>query len=209
MKRLWTCLIALLFATPPVLGVAQQLPRNLSCQDLLDTASGRLSRSNDGGKTYVPIPRPRPVDIFGQVLLSYDTALCGRLSRREISVDEFNALHAAMVQGLSVERQKLTAELARLRQEQERERQRQALERQRLATQQQAIQAQREATQATRELAEAQRQTTQAQYDNLKVYNAWQQYWANWAQNYQRNMRNPIQCQGTHLGGGMFTVNCN
>jgi len=89
------------------LSFAQKLPRNLSCQDLIDTANGILSRSTDGGRTYVPINRPRPKGAFGRVLLSHATNLCHRLSRGEITVEGFNALYDENVHQLRLERERV------------------------------------------------------------------------------------------------------
>jgi hypothetical protein len=125
----------------PTLGLAQKLPGNLTCQDLIDVSNGKLSRSNDGGRTYVPINRPQPADAFDQTLLSYDTHLCGRLSRGEITVAEFNALQDEKALQLRGERAKVLAE-------------QKALE-----NQQRAVQNQNAAIQTQKEAVHVQRQT--------------------------------------------------
>ena len=82
-------LLALSILFLPSIGFAQKLPGNFNCQDLIDAANGKLSRSTDGGITYVPINVPQPKDAFDQAMLSHDTHLCHRLAREEITVDEF------------------------------------------------------------------------------------------------------------------------
>ena len=103
-------LLLLSILSIPNLSLAQNLPNNLTCQDLIEVADGKLSRTPDGGRTYVPINRPQPKDAFGQALLSYDTYQCRRLSRGEITVDQFNALHAEKMLQLGGERNKVLME---------------------------------------------------------------------------------------------------
>lgn len=119
----------------PSLSSAQRLPNNFTCQDLIEISAGKLSRSTDGGKTYVPINRPQPKNSFGQALLSYDTQLCHRLSQGEITVADFNALHDEKVRQLETER---AAALA--------DRQKLLIEQKRLETQQRSLEVQRQTT---------------------------------------------------------------
>jgi hypothetical protein len=51
-------ILFLILSCIPNLSWAQKLPHGLTCQDLLDIDSGKLSRTVDGGNTYVPIKRP-------------------------------------------------------------------------------------------------------------------------------------------------------
>lgn len=128
-------LLLLVVVLIPSLSSAQRLPTNFTCQDLIDISNGKLSRSTDGGKTYLPINRPQPKDPFGQALLSYDTQLCYRLSRGEITVADFNALHDEKQRQLLADRQKLFSEQKAL------ENQAAAINAQRQATIIQALQA--------------------------------------------------------------------
>jgi hypothetical protein len=131
----------------PSVVFGQKLPRNFTCQDLIDSADGKASRSNDGGRTYVPINAPRPRDNFGQALLDHDTYFCRKLQRGEIDVNEFDARHAEKVHQLSLEREKALAHRRAL------ENQERALrnQEQALQNQEQAIQTQKEAVQVQRQ----------------------------------------------------------
>jgi hypothetical protein len=166
-------LLLLSILSIPNLSLAQNLPNNLTCQDLIEVADGKLSRTPDGGRTYVPINRPQPKDAFGQALLSYDTYQCRRLSRGEITVDQFNALHAEKMLQLGGERNKVLMERKNL------ENQERALQNQQRALQNQnaAIQTQREAVQVQRQTAviqalqvEAARQQAEAARQQQEVH---------------------------------------
>jgi hypothetical protein len=85
---------------------AQNFPRNVTCQDLLDIANGRLSRSTDGGRTYIPVKQPQPRDDLEKALIDYDTQLCQRISKREITAEQFHKLRAEKSQQLQAERQR-------------------------------------------------------------------------------------------------------
>jgi hypothetical protein len=148
----------------PSLSLAQKLPNNLTCQDLIDVSNRRLSRSTDGGRTYVPINRPQPTDAFGQALLSHDTYLCSRLSRGEITVGEFNALHDEKELQLRVERAKVLADRQKLLNDQK------ALE-----NQQNAVQVQRQTAVIQALQAEAARQQQEAQHQDWMRQQAIQQ----------------------------------
>jgi len=137
-------LLILLILFLPNLSLAQKLPPGFTCQDLIDTSEGKVSRSTDGGRTYVPIKRPQPKDAIGAALLSHDTQLCYRLSRGEITVDQFNALHDEKFHQLQGERERVL------------------VERKQLENQQQVIRNQQAAIQAQREAVQVQRQTAQA-----------------------------------------------
>jgi hypothetical protein len=95
-------------------AIAQTLPGNVSCRDLLDIASGRLSRSIDGGRTYIAIKTPQPRDPFEKALMDYDTHLCHRAAKREINSHQFNALHEEKSRHLEAERQKSLAQQRKL-----------------------------------------------------------------------------------------------
>jgi hypothetical protein len=84
---------------------AQTFPGNVTCQDLLDIANGHLSRSTDGGRTYIPIKQPQPRDDLEKALIDYDTYLCRRISKREITAEQFHTLRAEKSQQLQAERQ--------------------------------------------------------------------------------------------------------
>lgn len=188
--------------------------------------SGSYTDPVTGTLTFVALPRPN--DSFDQLLLSYNIALCSRLDRKEISKEDFQSLLKAMIAGIIEEKRKLAIELRKQakqlqrekhrqqvekqrqqvdKERQEIEKQRLLIERQRLATEQQAIRVQQDATQAHREATiiqrkaiEAQREATLAQQNATAVYNAYQNYWAIWAQNFQHQMRSPIHCTARHLG---------
>jgi hypothetical protein len=152
------------------LSLAQNLPRNSTCQDLVDASNGKLSRTTDGGKTYVPVNMPHPTDTFGQALLSNDTYLCQRLSRKEISVEEFNALHGEKVHQLQVERARLLADRQRLLMEQKNlQNQERALQNQRAAiqTQKEAIRTQQQAARIQAVQAEMSRRQQEAHHQEL------------------------------------------
>ena len=102
----------------PTIGFGQKLPGNFTCQDLIDTADGKLSRSTDGGRTYVPINAPRPRDAFGQTLLAHDTYQCRRLARGEITAADFDALRAEKMHQLNGERNKVLVERKQLENQQ-------------------------------------------------------------------------------------------
>jgi hypothetical protein len=97
-------LLILIVSCIPTLSWAQKLPNGFTCQDLLDIDSGKLSRTVDGGNTYVPIRRPQFKDPFGKAMLAFDTSLCHRLSRGEITVDQFDAMHAEKAHQLGGQR---------------------------------------------------------------------------------------------------------
>jgi hypothetical protein len=110
---------------------------------LLDIDSGKLSRTVDGGNTYVPIRRPIPKDPFGKALLAFDTSLCHRLSRGEITVDQFDAMHAEKVHQLGGQRAGFITDQKRLQLEQKAvQNQGVAIQAQREGTRSQAIQSQ-------------------------------------------------------------------
>src|SRR5436190_23880355 len=98
----------------PNFSLAQNLPDNVTCQDLIDLSNGRLSRITDGGNTYVPIRAPQPKDAFGAALISHDTYLCQRLSRCEISVAEFTAIHDKKTIQLKVDRVKVLTDRTKI-----------------------------------------------------------------------------------------------
>ena len=148
-------LVVLSLLFPSVL-FAQRLPGNFTCQDLIDVANGKLSRSPDGERTYVPINRPQPKDAFGQALLSYDTYQCQRLSRGEITVEQFNALHAEKMHQLGAERNKVL------------------MERKNLENQEKALQTQKEAVQLQRRIAVIQaRQAEAARQQQERQHQDW------------------------------------
>ncbi len=105
-----TVRLVLAFSMWGDIGFAQTLPESVSCRDLLDIASGRLSRSMDGGKTYSPVKIPQPKDNFEKVLIDYDTYLCQRAARREITSEQFSVLHNEKSRHLQAERNKALAE---------------------------------------------------------------------------------------------------
>jgi hypothetical protein len=123
-----------------------------------------------------------PVDAFSQTLLSYDTALCRRLVSGQISVDEFNSLHSAMVLRLNAERARI------------------ANEHQRLQAQREAVDVQREAIQAQRDIAQAQRDTAEALMDQRE-----RQYEAE-----RQKPKKPerIHCDGRIVSGQRVRLNC-
>ena len=154
-----TLLTMLAALSLPGLSLAQKLPPGFTCQDLIDTSEGKLSRSKDGGRTYVPIKKPRASDAFGAALLSHDTHLCYRLSRGEITVDQFNALHDEKFHQLRGERAKAIAEQKSLENQQKAvQNQAAAIELQRKATIIQAVQAEAARQQQERQHQDRMRQ---------------------------------------------------
>lgn len=145
--------------------------------------------------------RPQPTDLFDQLLSSYAMALCSRLGREEITKERFDYLLVQMATGIQLEKQKLAREQYRQRLEQERL----ILEWQQ---RQQAVQALQGAAEAQRQAALAQQRAAEAQHLAIAQQRAFQQYWANWAQNFQQRMQDPVRCNGMSLGSGRFTVNC-
>jgi hypothetical protein len=67
-------IVALLLSVS--ISFAQTLPGNFTCQDLMDSADGKVSRTTDGGRTYVPINVPRPRDATGYAMLTYTILQC-------------------------------------------------------------------------------------------------------------------------------------
>ncbi len=148
----------------PCVAFAQKLPPGFTCQDLIDTSEGKVSRSTDGGRTYFPIKKPQPKNAFGAALLSHDTQLCYRLSRGEITIDQFNALHDEKDHQLRGEIEKVLVERKNLENQQ-----------QTIRNQQAAIQTQREAVHVQRQTAviqvlqaEAARQQQERQQQQLE-----------------------------------------
>lgn len=90
----------------PALAIGQKLPGGFNCEDLIDFSNGRISPNR---QTSILVRQPQPKDAFGAALLSYDTELCRRLLRKEITVAEFNAAHAEKVLQLTSARQNLYA----------------------------------------------------------------------------------------------------
>jgi hypothetical protein len=257
MRRFYLCLIVLIFLAVPALCIAQNLPGNLSCKELLDFVDGKASRRTPvvatGEKTDTPIRVPvlivgesgaplwarqddetdsitklekgeelialgyglgtaswymvrtqkgivgwvrssdvqggdqlkkspaasltisntaGPVDAFDQTLLAYDTALCRRLVRGQISIDDFNAAHSAMVLSLNAERERI------------------ATERQRLALEKKRLHAQEEAAEAA---ARAQRETAEALINQ-------QEERLNRLENQERQKRESMRCNGIVSG---------
>ncbi|GEM_PF-6435251 len=163
-------LIGLFVLSFSSLSLAQNLPRHLTCQDLMDASNGKLSRTADGGRTYVPINTPHPTDTFGQALLSHDTYLCQRLSRKEISVEEFNVLHSEKVHQLQVEKATLLADRQKLLMEQKNlQNQERALQNQRAAiqTQKEAIRTQQQSARMQAIQAEMSRRQQEAHHQEL------------------------------------------
>lgn len=122
-----------------------------------------------------------PVDVFSETLLAYDTALCRRLVRGQISVDDFNALHSTMVLRLNTERARI------------------ANEHQRLQAQREAVDVQREAIEAQKEIAQAQRETAEAIMDQQE-----RQYEA---EKQERKKRDSFRCNGI-VSGKRVRVKC-
>jgi hypothetical protein len=265
MRRVLLCLIVLSIVAVPTLGVAQNLPGNQFCQDLLNVADGNASRKTPAmtrAKTDSPTPTsvlivgesgaslwPRqdeespsiatlekgeqvtalgyglgtapwymvtsrkgivgwvrssdvqggdqlkkspadaltisskagPVDAFSETLLAYDTALCRRLVRGQISADDFNTLHTAMVLRLNAERAKIVNE------------------HQKLQAQREAVDVQREAIEAQREIAQAQRETAEAIMDQQE-----RQYEA---EKQERKKQDEFRCKG-NVSGKIVRLKC-
>jgi hypothetical protein len=138
------------------LSFAQKLPGNFTCQDLIESADGKVSRTTDGGRTYVPIKVPRPGDAAGYSMLTYTTLQCRRLSSGEISLSEFDTLNAEKARQLQNDRQKTAIERRNI-ENQERA----------LRNQEQAIQNQRNAAAIQAQQAEAARLQEAAQHREL------------------------------------------
>jgi hypothetical protein len=266
MKRFWFGLIVSIFTAVPALCVAQNLPGNLSCKDLLDVADGKASRiapavaaaqktdapvqvshlivgnsgaplwlrQDDESKSITKLEKgeeltplgygvgtaswymvrtqkgivgwvkssdvqggdqlkkspadaltisntPATADAFTQTLLAYDTALCRRLVRGQISVDDFNALHSAKVLSLNAEKERMAAERQRL-----------DLERKRVEAQEEAAEA---SLRLQRQTAEALIQRQDERLNRLE-------------ENQERQKREPVRCGGIVSGGGAVMLRC-
>jgi hypothetical protein len=181
-----TLLLSLVLNSSAIL--AQNLPQNLTCQDLIDTAAGKSSRSIDGGRTFVPIKRPQTNDQFDQALLTHDTQLCQRLTRGEITLDNFNTSHNDKLYQLQLDRDKAILERNKALAEQKTlenqatalENQQRALQHQQqsIVVQQKLLDAQRETTREVSRQAEITRQEQQRQQQQLlqqQQSNAWEQ----------------------------------
>ena len=201
-----TLIIILIALLVPSTTFAQKLPGKFTCQDLIDTADGKVSRSTDGGRTYVPINVPRPRDAFGEALLAHDTYLCRRLVGGEITVAEFDALHAEKMHHLRNEQQKILVERKQL------ENQQRALQNQERALQNQkaAIQTQREAILVQRQTAaiealqaEAARQQQERQHQEQMQQQQIQQQQLEQIRQEQARPKS-LSCFG---GGGV--IHCN
>jgi len=199
-------ILILVVLLAPSIAFGQKLPGNFTCQDLIDVADGRASRSTDGGRTYVPINVPRPRDAFGQALLAHDTYLCRRLARGEITVAEFDALHAEKMHQLGGERNKVLVERKQM------ENQQRALQNQQqvIRNQQAEIQTQREAVQVQRQTAviqalqaEAARQQQEHQHQERMQQQQIQQQQLEQIRQEQARPK-PLSCFG---GGG--AIYCN
>ena len=77
----------------PASGFGQLLSEGLTGQDLVDAADGRLSRSTDNGRSFVPVRRPNPRDKSAKILVDYDAELCRKLARSEITARQVTELH--------------------------------------------------------------------------------------------------------------------
>ncbi len=163
----------------PNIGNAQKLSRNLTCQDLIDFSNGIRSRRTDDGTTLVPVNEPKPRGYAGYALLSHATELCHRLSRKEITVGEFDALYAERayqlrldIEKVKVERQKILMQQKNLENQQRSlQNQLESLRNQRAAiqTQRNAVQAQREAARVQALRAEIARRQQEIQHQQVMV----------------------------------------
>lgn len=153
MKHLGVFLIALLCLWPAK-AIAQLPSLPDFCQNLADIDNGKLSRSYDGGKTYVPIQQPRSTNAFDQAFISYSTTACKRYLRGEISLDELKALLNNRSQEIEADRQKGITERQRL-----------AIEQEKLNAERQAVEVQRRAAEAQQQAIQAQRETAQRQLE--------------------------------------------
>lgn len=153
MKQLRVYLIALLCLWPAK-TIAQLPSLPAFCQNLVDINSGKVSRSDDGGQTYVPIPQPRPANAFEQAFISYSTTVCKRFARGEISADEVDALLREKAQEIGTDKQKAITELQKL-----------AIEQGKLEAQRKAAEAQRQAVEVQRQAIQGQREAAQRQLE--------------------------------------------
>jgi hypothetical protein len=133
-------ILILILSSIPNLSWAQKLPHGFTCQDLLDIDSGKLSRTVDGGNTYVPIKRPQVRDQYSKALLAFDTSLCYRLSRGEITVDQFDAMHAEKMYQIGGQKAQFVIEQKRLQLQQKTVQNQRAVIRQRENHHQQTMQ---------------------------------------------------------------------
>lgn len=138
----------------PSLSLAQNLPNGFTCEDLLNAYRRK----------------PQPKDQYEAALLAYDTDLCRRLGRKEITVAEFNVLQAAKLSELTEAKRKAPAQPKRDAIDQQLE----VLNQQRRQEAAAAERAQREAAQQA-EIVRRQQQAIQAQREAAARLQAHQQ----------------------------------
>jgi hypothetical protein len=200
MKLILTILALLLSAST---AAAQKLPGNTTCQDMVDSADGKMSRTNDGGKTYVPISVPRPTSPEGYAIMTHMTLQCRRLLKGEISVSEFDALNAEKYRQVHNDHQKVLAEQRRL-ENQERT----------LQTQREAVQVQRQTTVIQALQTEAARQQQAAQHQDRMEQQRYQQQVQEQQQQIQQRQLDAIRLEQARprsfscFGSGNY-IQCN
>src|SRR5262245_46257027 len=127
----------------PGLSLAQNLPNEFTCEDLIDYTNGKVSSARK---------QPQPKNQYDRALLEYDVQLCRRLQRKEITVAEFNSMQATKLRELTEAKRKAEAERDPIN------RQLNVLNEQRQQEAAAAARAQREAARIQAERAKAQRE---------------------------------------------------